>query len=136
MTPPHGPKNSTGKICRAMTRPSAVPEPVSLSTSSPWATVCIQVPALRDALADGIQAVVTNGERGEGTLAEGAQQIALRNNRRPIRAPPYSYITSMAFRNNPIGATTSAVVATVAMTLSSRSSGMVATTADRTAPTV
>ena len=44
-TPPSGPKKVTGRNWQAVTRPSSVLLPVSCSTSQPWATVCIQVPA-------------------------------------------------------------------------------------------
>ena len=42
--PPYGASNSTGSVCIATTRPSAVPEPVSSSTSHDCAIDCIQVP--------------------------------------------------------------------------------------------
>jgi hypothetical protein len=44
-TPAYGPSSNVGSVCRATTRPIAVPEPVSSSTSQDWAIICIQVPA-------------------------------------------------------------------------------------------
>ncbi len=43
-TPPNGPNSRSGRNCSADTTPSAVPLPVSSSTSHDWATRCIQVP--------------------------------------------------------------------------------------------
>ena len=42
--PPHSPNSSRGRNCRATVTPSATPLPVRLSTSHPWATVCMPVP--------------------------------------------------------------------------------------------
>ena len=44
ITPPHGASSSVGTNCMATTAPSAVPLPVSSSTSHAWAMPCIQVP--------------------------------------------------------------------------------------------
>ncbi len=44
ISPPHAPKINTGSAWSAVTRPSAVPEPVSSSTRIPCATDCIHVP--------------------------------------------------------------------------------------------
>ncbi len=43
-TPPIAPKSRIGRNCSAAVRPTAVPEPVSFSTSHISATVCIQLP--------------------------------------------------------------------------------------------
>lgn len=43
-TPPHGPSNSVGSDPAASTRPSAVADPVSCSTSQPSAVACRKVP--------------------------------------------------------------------------------------------
>ena len=43
-TPPIAPKTRIGRNCSAATRPTAVPEPVSFTTSHISATVCIQLP--------------------------------------------------------------------------------------------
>ena len=42
--PPTGARNRVGRNCIAITVPSAVPLPVSWSTSHAWATLCIHVP--------------------------------------------------------------------------------------------
>jgi hypothetical protein len=44
MSPPYGPKNSTGSVCSASTKPIAVAECVSVSTSHACAADCIHVP--------------------------------------------------------------------------------------------
>ena len=44
MTPPNGASSRVGRNCIATTVPSAVPLPVSSSTSHDWARPCIQVP--------------------------------------------------------------------------------------------
>ncbi len=44
MTPPNGARISVGRNCIATTVPSAVPLPVSSSTSQAWAMPCIHVP--------------------------------------------------------------------------------------------
>ena len=44
ITPPYGPSTSTGRVCRATTKPSAVAECVRVNTSHDWATDCIHVP--------------------------------------------------------------------------------------------
>ncbi len=44
ITPPYGPSSRIGVIWTATSSPSAVPESVSVSSSQPWAMVCIQVP--------------------------------------------------------------------------------------------
>ena len=46
MTPAMAPKSSRGRNCRAVTSPSAVPLPVSFSTSQAWATFCMNEPAI------------------------------------------------------------------------------------------
>jgi len=46
MTPPSNAKSSVGRLCNAVTTPREKGECVRIRTSHPWATFCIQVPAM------------------------------------------------------------------------------------------
>ena len=66
-----------GRVWSATTAPSAVPEPVSFSTSQDWAIICIQVPTSETAWPRVVAAVVRVGERRE-RLARTSESVRQR----------------------------------------------------------